>query len=249
MIILCSFFGCEKETFATADPDQAVVEGYLFPGRIAEIKINQQFIYELNDTSFSKPITGLEVLLSNITTGNSEILKYNDDEKYISENKIEHSGTYRIEFIYAGKTVWAETTVPNPISNFKGDADELIHTERFSDDTLRYVNYVWDNPDSEYYMVFMYNFETWNLPVYNTSPSKLIRSNPVQDTIKTVNSKGFDYYGRYNIVLFKLNQEYINLYYASDANSQYMGNPPTNINNGFGIFTAMSSDTLVLRIR
>ena len=245
---VCAFVSCD-DNLAESDPEQAVVEGYLYPGNTAEVKINQQYIYALNDTTFEKPISGLNVLLSNLTTGNDEILREDEPGVYLSNNKIADEGTYRLSFSYAGKDIWAETTIPDYIINYQADDTELVHTERFSEDTIRYVNFTWDNPELDYYMVYMYHNASWTTPVYNNSPSKSITSNPSQDSIKTVNSQGFGYYGPYNIVLFRLNQEYVDLYYSSSANSQYMGNPPSNVNNGFGIFTAMRSDTLSLVIK
>ena len=195
------------------------------------------------------PITGLSIKLTNVSTDEYEILNDMGEGVYTSENIIAQNGTYKLEFEYAGKSVWATTIIPDKVYGFKCDTTELVHTERFSDDTIRYVNYRWDNSDDTYHMFYIKNMESWSTPIYGIEPSKSITSSPTLDTTHQVNSRGFYYYGRHYMVLYKVNQEYVDLYYSSSNNSQSMTNPPSNVNNGFGIFTAMTSDTLLLKLK
>ncbi|MDO5571011.1 MAG: hypothetical protein Q4F97_06045 [Bacteroidales bacterium] len=243
------FYNCGDDGFSVSDPDKAVIQGYLFPGHTAEITINRQQILASEDTTMDLPLSGLSVTLSNQTTGKSEVLKDNGAGSYSSEMIIEDEGSYKIEFDYNNNHVWATTSIPTKVSGFKTDATELLHTERFSDDTVRYVNYYWDNEEESYHLFYIYNMESWTTPIYNFTPSKSITTTPTADTAYQVNSRGFYYYGRHYMILYKVTDEYVDLYYSSNGNSQHMTNPPTNVNNGFGIFTAMSSDTLVLTLR
>ncbi|MEG1617465.1 MAG: DUF4249 family protein [Bacteroidales bacterium] len=239
--------GCEE--FSTADPDQVVVQGFLFPGRTAEISVNHQLVIERGDTLFDSPVSDLVIRLTDLNSDENEYLQEGDSGVYHSTLRMKADNSYRIEFDYQGKRVWAETTIPSNIENFKGDAESLVHTERFSDDTLRYVNYTWDNPKGYYHLISFTHMESWSTPIYNYEPtSRTITNNPTLDTTHQVNSRGFYYYGRHYVVLCKLNQEYVDLYYNSTSNSQHMGNPPTNIHNGFGIFTGINTDTLMLRL-
>jgi hypothetical protein len=48
--------------------------------------------------------------------------------------------------------------------------------------------------------------------------------------------------------LFKVNSEYNNLYNNRGQSSLNLTNPPTNIINGFGIFTAMNADTVGVKV-
>jgi len=50
------------------------------------------------------------------------------------------------------------------------------------------------------------------------------------------------------LVLYHLNEEYAMLYATSGNSSTDLTSPSTNISNGFGIFTGMSTDTLFLQV-
>lgn len=248
LLLLLFVYGCED--FAQADPDQAVVEGFLHPNRIAQIKVNRQLVFSSGDTTFSQPLSMLHITFVNESSGVSETLIETEAGVYCSEQLIVEENTYTLSFEYAGKNVWAQTTVPSRVTGFEADGNALLHTERFSDDTLRYVNYRWENENNEYHLMEITHMESWVVPIYNTAytPSFTITSSPTQDTAFQVNSRGFHYYGRHYMILYKLNQEYVDLYYENSSNSQHLTNPPTNVQNGFGIFTGMSSDTLLLTI-
>jgi hypothetical protein len=240
------------EDFASADPDQAVVEGYLHAGRTPEIRINRQLVIAEGDTTYDNPLSGLTLTLLNETTGRSETLSESADEAgtYLGTSAIEAEATYRLSFEYAGKQVWAETTVPSAVEGFWGEADFIVHTASLADDTVRYVNFHWQNPDNVYHLTQMTHMETWTklLNEYNPSPKKTITSTPTLDTTYQVSSRAFSYYGRHYVIVYKVNEEYVNLYYESSSNSQHLTNPATNVHNGYGILTGMNSDTLLLRV-
>ncbi len=240
--------GCESGDFAKADPDQAVVEAFLHAGRAALVSINQQCVYEREDTTFVQPVGGLDVILSDLTDGSHELLREDSVGYYGSDRIIAEGHSYRIDFEYAGKSVWATTTVPERPVNFRANAESLLHTERFSDDTIRYVTYTWDNPAETFHLQHIRHMESWTTPIYNYYGPRTKTYTPSVDTTFQVNSREFDYYGRHYVVLFRVNQEYVDLYYSNSSNSQNMTNPPTNVNNGYGIFTGINSDTLILKL-
>lgn len=250
IVAMLFLIGCED--FAKADPDQAVVEGFLHAGRTATIKVNRQLVFAVGDTTFEQPIGGLALELFNETSGKSEKLTETDLGVYESTGRIDEGATYRLEFDYNGKNVWAQTTIPSKVVGFVGSDTALLHTKRFSEDTLRYVNYHWNNPNNDYHLVQTTNMESWTsliyTPINNTTPSRTITSTPTQDTTHQVNSRQFSYFGRHYMILYKVNQEYVDLYYENSSNSQHLTNPATNVHNGFGIFTGMNSDTLLLRL-
>ena len=167
---------------------------------------------------------------------------------------VKEGNEYKFEFEYAGNKVWATTSIPAAPQNFTCDAEDgrLQHTNRLSEesDTVRTINYTWDNPDSDYHLFYINNFETWTSYIYNyyKPTQRYLTSDPQNDTIHSVNSLGFYMFGRHHMILFKVNQEFIDLYYYQSTGSQTLVNPPTNINNGYGIFTGINSDTLILTL-
>lgn len=74
-------------------------------------------------------------------------------------------------------------------------------------------------------------------------------SAPSVSDVYNIQSKKIRYYGRYRVVLYKVNEEYANLYESTSTSSQSLTNPYTNIENGKGIFTAFNTDTLFFELR
>lgn len=79
-------------------------------------------------------------------------------------------------------------------------------------------------------------------------PSQLFRVEPTQNNTYEIGSQQFQYYGQHRIILYHINPEYALLYQDSGDNSLNLKSPPTNVKNGLGIFTAISSDTLYLNV-
>ncbi|RLD82470.1 MAG: hypothetical protein DRJ10_05030, partial [Bacteroidetes bacterium] len=57
------------------------------------------------------------------------------------------------------------------------------------------------------------------------------------------------FFGNYRLILYKVNQEYVNLYENISQSTLNLTEPLTNIDNGLGIFTGINSDTLSLQVR
>lgn len=250
LILLSLIAGCDSDILTTSNPDKAVVNAVLFPGKPAQVSINHQYVYERGDTTFHQPLLNLTVTLTNQTDNQSETMQMADSGIYVSSMLIQAEKSYRIDFDYAGNHIWAETEIPSAVEGFSADAAELTHTERFSSDTVRYVNYRWDNSEDVYHLFTIEHISLTYPSIYGFEPdSHFITRNPTRDTTLQVNSRGFNYYGTHLMMLTKVNQEYVNLYYSTVSNSQYMSEPPTNIHNGFGIFTGMNPDTLRLELK
>lgn len=70
------------------------------------------------------------------------------------------------------------------------------------------------------------------------------RYTPTQSNTVNIVRQNFEYYGKYKLILFKVNGEYIDLFNNRGQSSLNLTNPPTNVTNGFGVFIAMNVDTL-----
>ena len=55
-------------------------------------------------------------------------------------------------------------------------------------------------------------------------------------------------FGTYQIIFLRVNLEYTGLFGSSGSSTLSLEEPPTNIVNGLGIFTGVSSDTLYLEV-
>lgn len=248
--LLMLMAACKKETASTTT-NQPVVEAYLIPGQAITVKLYYQ--KGLTDTStYGSPITGQQLTISNGSSTVQLSETASGTYTYSDASFVKTGLTYALSFKYLGTTVTASTTVPTKPENFKslytsGTVSALSNDARA--DTLNV--YTWSNPDSlNHVIVFK---DTSALPIA-VDARAVGRSVNFQLDAKTnasyvVTPANFNYSAGYRVILFRINQEYVNILKtnAAGANSKDLLNTPTNVVNGLGIFTAMQGDTLYYR--
>ena len=144
--------------------------------------------------------------------------------------------------------------MPGKPSNFAtSDSTINISSTATTPNTTIYDRLSWDNPDSLNNVLVFLNADEKDFPLNNFGLS----FRPYNFTVNTnkasyynLTQNIFPYYGNYQIILFNVNQEFINVLNSntSKATSSNLTNIPTNIVNGFGIFTAMQADTVKLNV-
>ena len=55
-------------------------------------------------------------------------------------------------------------------------------------------------------------------------------------------------YGKYNVTLYKINEDYYSLFESDVQDGTELNEPPSNIINAFGVFSAFASDTTSFEI-
>lgn len=110
----------------------------------------------------------------------------------------------------------------------------------------------WKNPERNTYLVVIECLEANPTYIrdttYGISPSTRFKTEPTQDSICVLSPQSFTYLGRHRIILFRLQPEYLLLLKSNSNQSQSLQEIRANITNGFGIFSAMDSDTLSLNV-
>ena len=239
---------CKKDSTASVDTLPVVIS-YLMPGQPISVKVYQQ--KSITDTStYGAVISGLKlnisdgtktVSLSETTSGN---YTYSDNSFLIAGK------TYTLQFSYNNLPVAASTLMPAKPTNYTTTATTLNLPASNNYASVVAESFRWDNPDSLYHILVFKNDD--NSP-YNIHPNM---NSAVNFTLNAKQAAGYDvvyrqlnYIGIYRVILYSVNKEYINLL-TSNANtsSQQLTNPPTNVTNGYGIFTAMQSDTIKLTL-
>lgn len=259
-ILFLSLNACEDNAGTEFD-DVPVVEGYLYEGNPVEIQLTRKSPF---DTDLNLDPADLDALsLSIKSEGKSYALLPQGDGLYRSGKdglNIQVGKTYQLEFEFKGKTVNAETTVLAKPLGFSQDVTSISVPQisfppsggmrNFPDP----VKFNWSNADQSYYLLVVENTETDPDPIFDFSslgidpPSRLFRVEPTQNNTFEVRSQQFQYYGQHRVILYHINPEYALLYQDSGDNSLNLKSPPTNVKNGLGIFTAISSDTLYLNV-
>jgi hypothetical protein len=218
------------------------------------VKLYQQ--KSLTDTAKYGPhVTGLQVYISDgstkvqLTEASAGVYTYND-ESFLATGK-----TYTLQFNYQSFNVSAKTTMPAKPVNFALQY-ETIYVAPGSGpgpnstiDTLNRLS--WSNPDSLNHILVFKNSDGTSSSIGNARnrPSDFELSAD-RAPVYYLTQQPLNYYGHYQVILFSVNQEYVNLLKSNafNATSQTLANASTNITNGYGIFTAMQADTLKLNV-
>ena len=109
----------------------------------------------------------------------------------------------------------------------------------------------WDNPSNGFYYVSMKNIEADPVPVNEMVAERSVASQapPSQADQFEIRLRNIMYFGTHQVILYHVNQEFANLFDNPTMNSVNLTEPPTNIENGLGIFSGISADTLYFEVR
>lgn len=264
-------FSCEKQDIEM-DSNVPVVEAYLIQGQpINHVKLTTIIPYLTEEDSTQDPLDGISVI---ITEGLNEYTLhpipdssgyyyFPDTTVIIQENR-----TYSLQFEYNEKITSSTTTVPSKPQDM-AISDNTFYTERIEegggmpgDDEQEMIEITWDNTDGDYYFLKItcieevYDFieermeEMVESEDYDISIEDLISttSEPSMLDMHEMNSHMLRFFGTHQVVLYKVNQEYADLFENTSTNSQKLTEPISNITNGKGIFTAVNSDTLYFEV-
>lgn len=264
LVIVLFCFSC-TDTEETAP--KFVIEGFVFAGEpVDNIKIKEQIGIDQPD-SIEKLITTASVVL--IQGSKEYVLQYEDGKyKYLgSDLNIVSGDELRLEATVGDRSAYAETVVPEPTSGLTlSDSQVVVPILILSfglQDKLTSLFFNarltarWDNPDdalhfiviepvvNEYDSIFPSGFPqsaTDFLSGFKFAPRAL-----EVDTFSIIGI-AFETYGRHRAKVYKVNQEYADLFSNPEQDSRDLTSPPTNVVNGFGIFSAFAADSVFFDI-
>ena len=265
LVISLSIIACETDSNLIEGGIKPIVEGYLVAGRPISITVKKEIAFTADTSAVQTPILGLNIKVSG--NGQTYTLKSSGNGLYESDKSviIKVGTTYSILFDYNGKTISASTIIPTKPIGFTSDLTSIARTKLDlssgssnirNPDGNTDINITWSNPLSEYHFVVADNIEA-NPVAIITLPTtsnfqniiRRFRSQPVQGADTRLRSQQFQYFGKYNLVLLKVNADYAALYNNEGTTSQNISTPPTTITNGLGIFTGVNADTLSFTVK
>jgi hypothetical protein len=240
---------CKKDSSNANSVYLPVVEGYLVPGNTISVKLYQQ--KSLADTSkYGLPLTGVKVYVSDGSQSIQLAETIAGTYAHADQNFLVAGKTYTLQFNYLTYSVSAKTVMPaRPVSfttQYTGLTITTPSTPTTAGITLDKLS--WDNPDSVNHVLVFNNLDGSGFPFGNPRGNRQInfQVNTNNASYYNITQNIFSYYGHYKVVLLRVNQEYTDLIKSntSGSTSQNLANIPTNVINGYGIFTAMQADTL-----
>ena len=119
------------------------------------------------------------------------------------------------------------------------------------------TNVMWDNPnDEQHYLTIQYMDEDDD-PIFNDKIPGVVGEFFSNFSLQSAPTNGKNYnvicmslknYGRYKVSLYKINKDYVSLFESEVQDGTELNEPPSNIVNAFGIFSAFASDTTSFEI-
>jgi len=256
--IVCFLCACKKETTAPTFNDIPVVESYLQPGQTPSLTVSRLVPYSGTATYSPDNINALSIQI--IHNDTIHTLKPKGNGVYADSSLvIAKSGLYSLQFTYNGQPVSALTSIPSKPQNYTQSVDTMTIAQKttgggggFGGNAYRPnpIQLNWTNTDASFYVVVVENIEINPIPIDPNAdaPPRIFRNQPTQANQYQIQSRQFHYYGMHRLILFHLNPDYAALYNNNGTNSQTLTNPQTNLVNGLGIFTGLSTDTLLMKI-
>lgn len=249
---------CNQENIEQTETKTTIVEGYLYAGNtIDSLKVTQSYSYG----QVEEEVISIDDLNITITDDNNQFeLTSIGNGFYQNTNLIiEASKNYKLEFERDGENISAETFVPeHNAASISTTEVELTKIEAgvFPTGGINIPNPVevsWNNDDGDYYYVLIKNIETdpeyVNENIAQLDGQFLFITEPqITDFYAIRTRQELTQYGTYQIIVFRVNPEYAALFESSGNSTLSLEEPPSNIINGLGIFTGVSSDTLYLEV-
>jgi Domain of unknown function (DUF4249) len=253
--------GCSENNtaFNPALVNELVVDGCLVAGSsIDSIHLSPLMPYGGSDSSL-KQVTGAVVTVSDGISTHA-LSAFGDSGYYRCPDStfVPQAGTtYSISIGYNGQNVSASTVVPEQPAGLTLSADTIfidtaISTmeqmrSQYSGGTVPGIKLTFKNPNSAYFYAVVQNVDS--APVALNQDTLMFRgsrflSSPFKDTSYVVSFAQIKMLGRHKITLYRVNQEYVDLYDNRTQSSQNLNEPKTNIMNGLGIFTAVNCDSI-----
>ena len=255
---------CEQETIATFDNRTAVVDAYLFAGQTVDsVLVFESFSYARADSSLLT-LDDLALYLSD--EEDTYLLNNTGNGIYQNEELLVRAGvTYKLEFEFDGERISAETFVPE-LRTVEISATEIEMEKitggfggggfgRFLD--IEPIEVTWTNEEGDYYYVLIENMEESPEyindlladPDFPLRRFRMITEPEVVDFYAIDPRRQITQFGMHRVVVFRVNPEYAALYEVSGTSSVSITQPPSNVQNGLGIFTGVSSDTLFFEVK
>ena len=261
LFITLVILSCGEENLNNIAANQFVVEAFIYAGEpIDDIKIESTFpLTQEEDTS--SPINNAAVTLIKdgqryglVSSGNEGLYHYPGEDISVETNDV-----FQLEVVHNGITATAETTVPTPTTGLSLSTDSILVPQiNFSEGrevaVMEIGNFMqgsrveatWDNPDEDLYFMVVESVSDTLDPIL---PGQVIEalarfrfvSEPTDGSTLTFLGGTLVSFGTYEVKVYHINQEYAALYENRAQDSRDLNEPPSNVQNALGVFSAFNS--------
>ena len=255
LLSLIVLWGCTENSPFIPENTMVVVQAYLYADeQVTNIRITSTLPIDA-DTSKAPPINNADVTL--IKNGQRFLLSssagdsgyYHYDGNALS---VEANDYFKIEVNYENEIISAETTVPEAPNDMAMSDTVLSIPDYYRPiEMTGEIIITWTNENDQLYFIVIENIDENPEEILTYRPSgsgKKMISLPTSRDYYTINFRSVAYRGWHRVRLYRINQEYADLYLSRNQDSRDLNEPLTNINNGLGIFSAFNSDSLFFTV-
>jgi len=256
-------FACDSNTLEDEPPDLLVVQAYLYAGEpVTDIHVTSTLSFGSEDTTASPVNDALIRLLKGdemfelVSTDNNGYYHYPG-----TDLDVEPGDHFRIEVTGLGTTATGETDVPPPPAGVTLSRTVLEAPQfgfglgggrpGFGEESRIILS--WDNPGNLLHYVVIDGLEDEAesiLPDFITSRRGRFRfiTRPNEDASYLINVLVLEHLGSHRARVYRVNQEYADLYENREQDSRDLNEPPDNIIGGLGVFSAFNSEEIFFEV-
>lgn len=239
--------------------DIAVIEAFLFAGEpVDSIRVTSTIPFSSSDTVATTiddaqlRLIRNEVAYNLTPRGTGGYYYYAGDDLEVTPGDY-----FRLEMEYEGQVLTAETEVPRAPESVSLDTTAIV-VPSFEIGVGRpprggggpgFGNGLlvsWDNAADELHYVVVRGLEDAHEAIFpdflgqRIQPPRFI-SEPTRDNFYEINILILEGLGRHEVRVYRVNQEYADLYENRAQDSRDLNEPPDNITGGLGVFSAFNS--------
>ena len=258
-VLVIIVLGCTEDSVVSPEQDFIVVRGYLYANEpVTDIQITSTLPLG-SEESKAPPINDAQVALFKenerydlvLSAGDSGYYHYDGDDL-----TVDAGDEFQIQVIYNDQDVSASTNVPEAPQNVTisnntlrfPDMDSMFELIKsgVSMDSIREsmtLTVSWEQEADALYYIVVENIDENPIEVesqFGRGPGRFI-SQPVATGEYIVNAMMMTHLGKHRVKVYRVNQEYADLYQSRNQDSRDLNEPLTNIVNGLGVFSAFNS--------
>lgn len=263
LIVLISvviLISCNEDTILLPDNTLIVVQAYLYAQEpVRNIRLTETLSID-SDTTAATPINSAEIYLQKGDSSFALVPSAGDSGYYHypgTDLQVNPADEFELRIYYQSQEITAGTVVPEKPEgvSLSGETLELLDLMGMGPGNFELVDsnaveLSWSNENGQLYYVVLDNVEenpiaidTGNRPF----PRRFI-SQPMNRDFYRINQMAVSHYGLHRVKLYRINQEYADLYQSRQQDSRDLNEPLTNIENGLGVFSAFASDSVFFTV-
>ena len=256
MVATTLFFSCDSDTSTGPSEDMLVVRGFLYANEpVWDIQITQTLELGSADST-APPINNAQVVLVKNETV-YELVASDGDSGYYhyagQDLNIESGDKFEIQVTNGEQSASGQTTVPTPPSGLvlaKSTITVMSFTGGFPgqggfDRESLELNVTWDEDSDALFYVVIENLEVNPVEIETGfkggSGNRRFVFPPTNRNQYRINAMSLTHLGKHVVRVYRVNQEYADLYGTREQDSRELNEPLTNITGGLGVFSAFSS--------